>query len=47
MRQAVHMGYAMYFLPLAAASGKPIDPDMKAPDFRDFHMRLASGEVGA
>ncbi len=45
MQQAVHMFYAMCFMLLATASGKPIDPDMKAPDFRDFHRRIASGEV--
>jgi thiamine kinase-like enzyme len=45
MRQAVHMFYATYFMLLAARSGLPIDADMTAPDFRDFHQRLISGEV--
>jgi hypothetical protein len=33
------------FLLLTAASGKPMSPDLHAPDFRDFQRRLASGEV--
>ena len=45
MRQAVHMFYATCFMLLAARSGNPIDSDMRAPDFRDFHRRLALGEV--
>jgi aminoglycoside phosphotransferase (APT) family kinase protein len=45
MRQAVHMFYISMFMLLAAGSAIPIDPDMTAPDFRDFHQRLISGEV--
>ena len=46
MRQAVHLFYAALLMLMAAGSGTPIDPDMTAPDFRDFHQRLISGEVG-
>ena len=45
MRQAVHVIYATCFLLLAARAAIPIDPDLKAPDFGDFHRRLTSGEV--
>jgi aminoglycoside phosphotransferase (APT) family kinase protein len=44
MRQIVHMFYAAVFMLLGSA-GKPIDPNAKAPDFRDFHNRIWAGEV--
>ncbi|WP_437730499.1 phosphotransferase [Sorangium sp. So ce1335] len=45
MRQAVHVFYATYFMLLATASSRPFDPEMTAPDFKAFHLRLASGET--
>jgi aminoglycoside phosphotransferase (APT) family kinase protein len=44
MRQALHMFYAMIFL-LLGSSGKPIDPNAKTPDFRDFHDGIWAGEI--
>jgi len=45
MRQAVHVANATLFLLWAAESGMRIDADQEAPDFRDFHQRIVSGEV--
>ncbi len=45
MRQAVHLFYAALLMLMAAGSGTPVDPDLTAPDFKDFHQRLISGEV--
>jgi thiamine kinase-like enzyme len=45
MRQKMHMVYGAFLLLLVAGSGKPIDPDLSAPDFREFHQRLITGEV--
>lgn len=42
MRQVVHMFYAMVFMPLGS-SGKPIEPNAQAPDFRDFHDAIWAG----
>ena len=39
------MFYTTYFMLLVAKSGIPIDSDITAPNFRDFHQRLISGEV--
>jgi aminoglycoside phosphotransferase (APT) family kinase protein len=44
MRLIVNMAYAATFL-LLGSSGKAIEPDAKAPDFRDFHNRIWAGEV--
>ncbi len=44
MRQALHMFYAMIFL-LLGSSGKPIEFNAKAPDFRDFHDGIWAGEI--
>lgn len=44
MRQALHMFYAMIFL-LLGSSGKPIEPNAEAPDFRDFHDGIWAGEI--
>jgi len=44
MRQALHMFYAMIFL-LLGSSGKPIELNAKAPDFRDFHDGIWAGEI--
>jgi aminoglycoside phosphotransferase (APT) family kinase protein len=44
MRQVVHMFYGMVYTLLGSA-GKPIDPNEPAPDFRDFHNRVWTGEV--
>ena len=44
MRQAVHMFYATVFM-LLGSSGKPIEPNAKAPAFRDFHNRIWAGEI--
>ncbi|MFN8475837.1 MAG: phosphotransferase [Anaerolineae bacterium] len=45
MRQAMHVFYVALLMLLVARSGIPIDADEPAPDFRDFHDRLISGEV--
>jgi len=45
MHQVVHMFYAMVFMLLASASGRPIEADAKAPDFRTFHDCILTGEV--
>jgi aminoglycoside phosphotransferase (APT) family kinase protein len=45
MRQALHVFYAAFLLVTAARAGTPIDSMAPAPDFRDFHERLISGEV--
>jgi aminoglycoside phosphotransferase (APT) family kinase protein len=44
MRQALHMFYAMIFL-LLGSSGKLIEPNAEAPDFRDFHDGIWAGEI--
>ncbi len=44
MRQVVHMFYAMAYM-LSGSSGNPIEPNAKAPAFRDFHNRIWAGEV--
>jgi thiamine kinase-like enzyme len=44
MRQALHMFYAMIFL-LLGSSGKPIELNAKAPEFRDFHNGIWAGEI--
>jgi aminoglycoside phosphotransferase (APT) family kinase protein len=44
MRQTMHVLYAIVFM-LFGSGGKPIDPHAKAPDFRDFHNRIWSGEI--
>ena len=44
MRQIVHMSYAMVFM-LLGSGGKAIEPNTKAPAFRDFHDRIWAGEV--
>ncbi|MCW5849618.1 MAG: phosphotransferase [Anaerolineae bacterium] len=46
MRQAMHVFYAAFLMLQVAGSGLPIASDMTAPDFREFHQRLISGEVG-
>ncbi len=45
MRQAMHVFYIAFLMPHVAAAGVLIDENMTAPDFRDFHERLISGEV--
>jgi len=44
MRQILHMGYAAVFM-LLGSGGKAIEPNAKAPGFRDFHNRIWAGEV--
>jgi thiamine kinase-like enzyme len=44
MRQVVHMSYAMVFL-LLGSSGKAIEPNAEAPEFRAFHDAIWAGEV--
>jgi hypothetical protein len=44
MRQALHMFYAMIFL-LLGSSGKLIEPNAEAPDFRDFHAGIWAGDI--
>jgi thiamine kinase-like enzyme len=45
MRQVAHMFYTMVFMLLASASGKQIEANAKAPDFRAFHDSILAGEV--
>ncbi len=45
MRQQMHVFYVAFLMLFAAGSGRPIDPDLTAPGFREFHERLISGEV--
>jgi thiamine kinase-like enzyme len=45
MRQAIHMFYAGLLMSLAARAGLPMETDMTAPDFHDYHRRLISGEI--
>ncbi len=45
MQQAAHIFYVTIFMLLVAAAGKPIDPNLSAPDFREFHDRLMSGQA--
>ena len=44
MRQTMHVLYAIVFM-LFGSAGKPIDPNAKALDFRDFHDRIWTGEA--
>jgi thiamine kinase-like enzyme len=44
MRQIAHMAYAMVFMRLGSG-GEAMDPNTKAPCFRDFHNRIWAGEV--
>jgi hypothetical protein len=44
MRQTMHMLGAIVFM-LFGSGGKPIDPNAKAPAFRDFHDGIWAGEV--
>lgn len=45
IRQSLSMFYAAFLMSLAARAGFPIEPDMSAPDFRDFHQGLISGGI--
>jgi len=44
MRQILHIAYAVVFMRLGSG-GKAIEPNSKAPGFRDFHNRIWAGEV--
>jgi aminoglycoside phosphotransferase len=44
MRQIAHVAYATVFMRLGSG-GKAVEPNMKAPGFRDFHDRIWAGEV--
>jgi phosphotransferase family enzyme len=44
MRQIAHMSYATVFM-LLGSRGKAVEPNAKAPDFRDFHNRIWAGEI--
>lgn len=44
MRQALHAFYASFLL-LMVAPSISIQPDLAAPDFRDFHNQLISGQT--
>src|SRR5271157_964556 len=46
MQQAVHIFFASFLLLMTARAGLPIAADSPTPDFRDFHQRLISGEIG-
>jgi thiamine kinase-like enzyme len=43
-RQLTHMFYLTVFM-LLGSQGKPVDPNMEKPGFRDFHDRIWSGEI--
>lgn len=45
MQQAMHVFYIAFLMLLVARSGISFDAGVAAPDFRDFHDRLISGEV--
>ncbi|MFN8484366.1 MAG: hypothetical protein U0768_15110 [Anaerolineae bacterium] len=45
MQQAMHVFYVAFLMLIVAQSGISVGSDMTAPDFRDFHARLISGEV--
>jgi hypothetical protein len=40
----IHTFYATVFM-LLGSSGKPIEPNAKAPAFRGFHNRIRAGEI--
>jgi aminoglycoside phosphotransferase (APT) family kinase protein len=44
MRQLVHVFYAIVYTNIGSA-GKPVDPDVPVPDFREFHDRIWAGGV--
>ncbi len=44
MRQLAHVFYAVVFM-LLGSSGKPIEPNAKAPASRDFHNRIWAREI--
>lgn len=44
MRQVLHIFYFTVFM-LFGSEGKPIDVNVKKPDFRDFHNRIWAGEI--
>ncbi len=44
MRQILHVAYAALLMRLGSA-GKVVEPATEAPDFRDFHNRIWSGDV--
>ncbi len=44
MRQVLHVFYFTVFM-LFGSGGKPIDVNVKKPDFRDFHNRIWAGEI--
>jgi len=44
MRQLTHMSYTVVFMRLGAR-GKAIEPNTKAPDFREFQDRIWAGGV--
>lgn len=45
VQQAAHLYYGTVFLLLVAGAGKPIEQNLDAPDFDEFHGRLVSGEA--
>jgi len=44
MRQTMHMLSAIVFM-LFGSGGRPIEPNAKAPDFRDFHNGIWEGKI--
>jgi len=44
MRQTMHMLGAIVFM-LIGSAGKPIEPNAKAPAFRDFHNGIWAGDI--
>jgi thiamine kinase-like enzyme len=43
-KQRAHIFYLVVFM-LIASKGKPVDPNMEKPDFREFHNRIWAGEI--
>ena len=44
MRQILHLFYAAIFT-LIGSAGKPVDPVVKSPAFRDYHDGIWAGEI--
>jgi thiamine kinase-like enzyme len=44
MRQLLHTYYFIFFM-FFGAEGKPVDPNMDKPDFRDFHDGIWNDEI--
>ena len=45
MSQMMHMFYFTFFMLIVSAAGKPIDPDVVKPGFREFHNDMWAGKI--